>query len=108
MTDWYLYDEGGAHRGPLSTETLAQAIRAKVIPRDVWVTAEAWFEAPGASGWHRVDDIPEIREKLAAMSASDLRMVDGAFTQNRLGTPEFGATVMMVGSSRPPPPKKDD
>lgn len=108
MADWYLFDEGGAHRGPLSTEALVQAVRARVVARDARVSPETWFEPPGASGWKHLDEVPEIFDLLSATSAGDLRVVDGAFTSNRLGTPEFGATVMMVGSTRPPPPKPED
>jgi hypothetical protein len=100
VSDWYVYDEGGAHRGPLSADALAQAIRARLVPRDALI-AEA--EAPQ---WLRIEDAPEIVERLAALSAGALRVVEGAFTQNRLGRPEFGASVMMVASSRPPP--RDD
>ena len=101
--DWYLYDEAGKHRGPLSLDALVGEMRAKRIAEDAWVAPEHWFEAPGSSGWRRAGEVPEIKQALAAKSAGDLRMVDGAFTSNRLGTPEFGATVMMVGSVKSPP-----
>lgn len=107
MTDWYLFEENGAHRGPLSTDALAQAIRANLVSKDVRVSPQVQFEAPGASGWHAIDDVPEIVAKLTELRAGELRVVEGGFTQNRLGSPEFGATVMMVGSSRPPP-KNDE
>lgn len=100
---FYVYDVAGKHRGPLTTEDLVREIRAKRIAEDVWVAAELWFEAAGASGWQRAADVPEIKQALAAGSAGDLRMVDGAFTANRLGSPEFGATVMMIGSVRREP-----
>ena len=98
MGDWYVYDEGGRHRGPLSVDALVREIRAEHLAVDVWIAPERWFEEPGSSGWRRAVDEPEIKQALAAKSAGDLRMVDGAFTANRLGDPEFGATVMMVGS----------
>ena len=100
--DWYVYDEAGKHRGPLSLDALVGEMRAKRIAEDAWVTPEHWFEAPGSSGWRRATEVPEIKQALAARSAGDLRMVEGAFTSNRLGTPEFGATVMMVGSVKSP------
>lgn len=108
MSEWYVFDERGAHRGPLSTDALAQAIRANLVPREIWVSAKGPFEEPGASGWHRVDDIPEITDRLTELRVSDLRVVDGGFKQNRLGSPEFGSKVMMIGSSRPPKPNDDE
>lgn len=100
---FYVYDEAGKHRGPLAIEDLVGEIRAKRIAEDAWVAPELWFEAAGTSGWQRAADVPEIQRALAARSAGDLRVVEGAFTSNRLGSPEFGATVMMIGSARREP-----
>lgn len=97
---FYIYDEAGNHRGPIALDALVREIRAKQVAEDALVAPERWFEAPGTSGWHRADEVSEIKEALAAESAGDLRIVEGAFKTNRLGTPEFGATVMMVGSAR--------
>ena len=102
MGAFYLYDESGQHRGPLSVEALVDEMRRRKVA-DAWVAPERWFEEPGASGWRRASEVPEIERALAAASATDLRMIDGAFTANRLGRPEFGATVMMVGSARREP-----
>ncbi len=100
MGSFYVYEEAGNHRGPITLDALVREIRAKRVGSDVRVAPERWFEAPGASGWQPADEVPEIKEALAAKSAGDLRLVEGAFKANRLGTPEFGATVMMVGSVR--------
>jgi len=97
---FYVYDEAGRHRGPLTIEALVQEIRTKPSADDVWVADERWFESPGASGWRRASEVPEIKQALAAPRATDLRMVEGAFTANRLGRPEFDKTVMMVGTAR--------
>jgi hypothetical protein len=97
VSDWYLYDAGGAHRGPLSMQQLVQGIRAERIPVDAWVAQEAWFEPAGASGWRRAVDVPEITRMLAALRSGELRVVEGAYKANYSGKPEFGATVMMVG-----------
>lgn len=97
VSDWYLYEHDGEHRGPLTMEALVKAIRAGEIAGDHWVAPEQWFAPPGASGWRRADDVPEIARLVALRSrgTSELQLVDGAFTSNRRGTPEFGATVMM-------------
>ena len=100
MGSFYVYDEAGDHRGPITLDALVREIRAKRVASDVRVAPERWFEAPGASGWQRADEVPEIKDAVAARSAGDLRLVEGAFKANRLGTPEFGATGMMVGSAR--------
>ena len=97
---FYVYDEAGNHRGPITLDALVREIRAKRVASDLQRAPERWFETPGASGWQRADEVSEIQEALAAKSAGDLRLVEGAFKANRFGTPEFGATVMMVGSAR--------
>lgn len=102
MGDWYVYDAGGNHRGPLTVEALVSEICARQTTEDTWIAPERWFEEPGSSGWRRAGDEPEIQKALAAQRAGELRMVDGAFKANRLGAPEFGATVMMVGSVKRP------
>ena len=103
MGDWYVYDESGDHRGPISVEALVAEICAQQTTEDALIAPERWFEEPGASGWRRAGDEPEIRTALAAERAGELRLVEGAFKANRLGAPEFGATVMMVGSVKRPP-----
>lgn len=73
----------------MTAETLARAIRAKEIPGDALVSRSH-------EGWQRATEVAEIVDVIGALSASELRVVAGGFTSTRLGTPEFGATVMMA------------
>jgi hypothetical protein len=96
--DWYVYSDDEEPRGPYDAEALARAIRSGDLPRDVRVAEERWFEAVGASGWRHVTDVPELATALAQAWNSDVpfRLVDGAFTKDLRGAPDFGDSVLMV------------
>jgi len=105
VSEWYLYDDEGKHRGPLTTQALLDAIRAGEVAEDAWVAPEKFFEPPGASGWRRATDIPELAEKIRALgvkSPLNVALVDGAFRTTRLGTPAFDATAMIVVNDSDP------
>ncbi len=117
VTDWFLFNQDGAPQGPWPTEVLANRIVAGEVARDALVAMDAWFENPGTSGWKRADEIEEIAQAVvslaqhkvrAAMKPVDktpkppvLRVVDGAHRYDHRGTPDFAATIMMVGGAKP-------
>lgn len=127
VTDWFLFNQDGAPLGPWPTEVLANRIVSGEVARDSLVAMDAWFENPGTSGWKRADEIEEIAQAVvsltrarfpssradahhkvrAAMKADKtpkppvLRVVDGAHRYDHRGTPDFAATIMMVGGSKP-------
>jgi hypothetical protein len=98
VTSWIVYDEGGAHRGPFTTEALAVAVRAGEVPDDAPVAAEAWFAEPGTFGWRRLWSVPELARALLPARSSlppPLQIVDGAFRRRLGGDPDFGDSVMV-------------
>lgn len=101
MSDWFVYDASGTHRGPFSAESLVREIRVGNLSMDdTWITEDVWFGAPGDLGWKKPADIPELAALLQA-ELNPLRVVDGAYKSTARGTPEFGATVMMIGNVKP-------
>lgn len=118
VTDWFLFNQDGTPQGPWPTEVLANRIVSGEVARDALVAMDAWFENPGASGWKRADEIAEIAQAVVSLtrarfpgSRADahrktpkppvLRVVDGAHRYDHRGTPDFAATIMMVGGSKP-------
>lgn len=105
MSEWYLYDDQGRHRGPLTTQELLDAIGAGEFAEDAWAAPEKFFAPPGASGWRRATDIPELAERMRARgvkSPLNVALVDGAFRTTRLGTPAFDSTAMILVNDKDP------
>lgn len=96
MSDWFLYDEGGDHQGPFTTEELLEKVAADV--EGAWITAEHWFEIPGMFGWKRVLDVPELARIVHARRASGagFDVAPGAYKATARGVPEFGSAILMV------------
>ncbi len=84
MADWYVYQPGGAHLGPFSTETVAHAILAGRLPEGVHVGA------PGGARWVAAMDVPVIS-----------RAVSGAPTPRQVATPEQAAELASTVVAEP-------
>ena len=103
-SSWYVHDVEGAHRGPLTTDALTAAIQAGEIAANAIVAPDRWFEAPGSSGWRPLGEFPELAQRLEETRRREQlkdrkmppRLVEGAFTTTARGTPEFGATAMII------------
>lgn len=54
MAHWYVYQNESVPLGPLSSESIADAILTGRLPLDVWVGA------PGGARWMRALDVPVI------------------------------------------------
>jgi hypothetical protein len=92
-----VFADEGPHWGPLSTESIMRAIHAGDVVADAWVAPEGFFEPPGASGWRRITDTPELSARVRAETGRTFRVLDGGFKPTMRGTPEFSSKVLMVG-----------
>jgi hypothetical protein len=99
VAEWYLYADSGLHRGPFSSEVVVEAVRTGKIGRETQIA-----RAGDLRTWRPIADVAELADKLGAPPAKECyRIVEGAFTKTGRGTPEFGATMLIVGTQRPKP-----
>ena len=64
LDEWYVYQEGGAHLGPVTLDLLARGIASGKVPRTA-------FAGPAGCGeWHGVLEYPQIVAALAAVEKS--------------------------------------
>jgi hypothetical protein len=95
MADWFVYQAGGAHLGPYSSERVAQGIITGQFPEAIYVGA------PGGARWLRAMDVPVIARLVG-------REVQPYYAQERPPTPpQFHAAVppLATTTNAPLPPR---
>jgi hypothetical protein len=90
LADWYVYEHDGDHRGPWSTERIAEAILTGEIGQDAWVAA------PGGSRWVRALDVPVIASLVDGLPTRPRRRDSGLRLAPGYASPDYLSTVMMV------------
>ena len=60
MTEWFIYQPGGNHIGPVTTELVARGVQAGKVPKDAYVAIQS------GGGWVPISSVPEIMAAIAA------------------------------------------
>jgi hypothetical protein len=95
LADWYVYQHDGDPLGPLSTDTVADAILAGKLAPDVWVAA------PGGPRWLRALDVPVIGRLVEGIPTrprrdSGLRLIPNPYALDASSRATVESTMMIV------------